>query len=230
MRIIDRRSAPLPSCRLMHIALVCITVLSWACGVQGSEIILQNDSIPSAGAGTPLPAFLPGEIVAAWFTAPVTGNIVGVQILWDSILGGNPPSQEASIKVYSNGAFPTPGIPLAVITAPVLSDGTINEFRFLDPPQDSVALQVPVISGQSFVVGLEFLNQSSGNPVASAIEIDQDGCQSGLNSVFVMPGGWTDACLLGVTGDFGIRAIVTPEPATLGLLLIGGVALFRRRR
>ena len=215
MRRINERSAPRPSGRRMNIALLCIAVLFGPCGAQAGEIILQNDSMPSAGAGIPLPAFVPDEVVAAWFTTPVTGNIVGVQILWNSVFGGNPSSQETSITIYAAGSFPTPGASLAVVTAPVLTDGTINEFRFLDPPQNSVALQVPVSSGQTFVVGLEILNQSSGNPFASAIEIDQDGCQGGLNSVFVIPGGWQDACLLGVTGDFGIRAIVTPEPATL---------------
>ena len=219
-------------CRWNIMVAFSIVAVFCSAGAQASEIILQNDSIPSPGSGAPLLAFLQGEIVASWFTTPVAGDIVGVQVLWNSNLGPNPPSQEMAITVYAAGPFPTPGAPLAVVTAPVLTDGSINEFRFLDPPADTTALQVAVSANQTFAVGLEFLNQSSGNPFASGVEIDLDGCQAGLNSVFVLPGGWNDACLLGVTGDFGIRAIINPipEPMTLSFLAFSALGLFLRRR
>jgi PEP-CTERM motif len=210
------------SCR-PKLAIFPLVVLMAAAGAfaGASEIIVQNDSIPP---GTALPTFLPGERVASWLTAPITGNIVGVQILWGSLFNGNASQIEMAITVSAAGTFPTPGAPLATIVGPTLNDGVINEFRYLDPPTNSVALNVPVTAGQIFVVDLEFFNQSSGNPTASSIEID-NAIQPGKNSVYALPGGWLDAGPQGVTGDWGIRAIIAPEPSTALLLLVGLVAL-----
>lgn len=214
---------------------VLAVVLAAVCSTaSATEIVVKNDSIPAAGSGTPLPAFLANEQAAAWLTSPVAGDIVGVQVLWASQFGGNPPSQELAVHIYAAGAFPMPGGLLASVVGPTLVDGAVNEFRHLDPPTDSVPLQVPVGAGQTFVVALEFFNQSAGNAFASGVEYDGDGCQAGKNGVFTIPGGWSDACAAGVTGDFGIRAIVdpvpVPEPGAVGLLGLSGLALRRRRR
>jgi hypothetical protein len=122
----------------------------------------------------------------------------------------------------------------------VLNDTTLNEFRFLDPPTNAVGLSAPVTTGQAFVVSLEFLNQSSGNPFASGPGFDQDGCQPGLNAVEASPGGWVDACVTGVTGDWVIRAVVdcapvapaTSFPARIVLaasIVLGAALAFARR-
>ena len=194
---------------IMRRIALAIVIASMCSTVGAAEITVKNDSIPAGGFGTPLPAFVPNEQAAAWLTTPVAGDIVGVQVLWDSLFGGNPSSQELGIHIYAAGTFPTPGGLLASVTGPLLVDGSVNEFRYLDPPTNSVALQVPVSAGQTFVVAIEFLNQSSGNMFASGVGYDGDGCQTGKNSVFAIPGDWSDACLLGVAGDFGIRAIVS---------------------
>jgi hypothetical protein len=146
------------------------------------------------------------------------------------VTGANFPQQETAIRVYSAGTFPTPGATLATIVGPVLNDRTLNEFRFLDPPQDTVPLKVPVTAGQTFAVGLELLNQSSGNLLASAIEVDQDGCQAGRNSVLAQGSGWVNACSAGVNGDWGIRAIINPIPEPASLALLAAAALLVRRR
>ena len=49
---------------------------------------------------------------------------------------------------------------------------------------------------------LEFLNQNAGDIFAPSVVHDGNGCQPGKNVVLAMPGGWNDACLLGVTGDW----------------------------
>lgn len=195
-------------------------------------VTIQNDSISAASAGTPGNFFVPDEMVAAWLTTPIAGDLVGVQIFWSSSLGGEPDSVELAINIYESGAFPTPGALLGTIPLPTLTDTTINEFRFLDPPTNSNPLQIPVTAGQTFVVALEFLNQSSGDTFAPGVEFDTDGCQLGLNTVFTISGGWADSCLLGVTGDWGIRAIVNPipEPTTAALLGLGLAGIAVRRR
>ncbi|UCH82578.1 MAG: hypothetical protein JSW50_08810, partial [Candidatus Latescibacterota bacterium] len=55
-----------------------------------------------------------------------------------------------------------------------------------------------------FTVTLEFLNQNANDPFAPSMVHDGNGCQGGTNVVFAIPGGWADACLLGVTGDWVI--------------------------
>ena len=202
-------------------------------GVADADILLKNDSIPSGGSNNPLLAFVPGEQAASWFVSPTAGAIVGVQIQWDSLFGGNPTSTERFVNIYGGGTFPTPGPLLAQIQLPMLNDGSANEMRHLDPPVDSVPVNIPVTSGQSFVVALEFLNQNAGNNFGSSVEFDQDGITPNVNSVFAVPGGWIDAGAAGLTGDFGIRAIVRPVPEPAGGLLVLGltwiVAIGRRK-
>ncbi len=186
-----------------------------------AEVIVQNDSLVDGNSGTPCHCFVSGESVAAWLTSPCDGDIVAVQVFWRSLFGGGPSSTEMGISIFGDGTFPTPGAVLvnkdnspAVITAPTLSDGVLNEFRHLDAAQ-TIPLGVPVTSGETFVVSLEVFNQSSGSPFTPTFVYDLDGCQANRNAVDVIPGGWLDACLLGVTGDWMIRAVVECCPADL---------------
>ena len=179
-----------------------------------AEVTVQNDSLADGNSGTPCHCFVSGESAAAWLTSPCNGDIVAVQVFWRSLFGGGPSSTETAISIFGDGAFPTPGAVLvnqdnspAVITAPTLSDGVLNEFRHLDAAQ-TIPLGVPVTSGETFVVSLEVFNQSAGDIFAPTFVYDLDGCQANRNAVDVMPGGWTDTCLVGVTGDWMIRAVV----------------------
>jgi len=209
------------------------TALGASATAQGAEITVQNDSTVGGVPSSPGNFFLAGEATAAWLTASCSGDIVAAQVYWTSITDTNPAQLEMSITLYDGSTFPTPGAVLqnqgavdAVIVGPVLSDGTTNEFRFLDPPANTVPLRVPVTQGQTFVSALEFLNQSSGNPFASGTAFDTDGCTAGRNGVFVIPGGWFDACPQGVTGDWVMRAKirctppVVPSSDWLGTLLL----------
>jgi hypothetical protein len=143
------------------------------------------------------------------------------------------PQIEQSISLYQVGAFPFPG-PIMInqgganaqILTPTLADGVMNEFRFLDSPANTTALSVPIAAGQVFVVSLTFLNQSSGGgPFAPAPTIDQDGCQPFKNTVDVIPGGWVDACPLGVTGDFVIRAVIDCQTQALPTSSVWGIGV-----
>jgi len=217
-----------------------VLLAAHAPGVRAAEITVQNDSVPGGGAGTPVATFLAGERVSAWLTTPVAGDLVAVQIDWRSQFGGAPSSIEMAITVHAVGVFPTPGATLATLTGPTLSDTGINEFRLFDPAMGT-PLQIPLVAGQTIVVALEFLNTNSGNPFAPSVVSDGDGCQPGLNGVYPLPAAaWSDACPLGVVGDFVIRAVVdeaVPVPAAgaaarwlLAALLLGlGGAVGGRR-
>jgi hypothetical protein len=111
------------------------------------------------------------------------------------VFGGNPAQIEQAINVYQ-GTLPSPGSPVFTLPGPQLTDGFVNEFNIEPLPGE-----VMITSGP-FIVSLEFLNNSSGNIYASSVVHDGNGCQSGKNVVYVSPGGWSDACPLGVTGDW----------------------------
>lgn len=194
--------------------------------IHAAEVVVRNDSTVGGLPSTPVAQFLAGESVASWLTATCDGDIVAAQVYWASDLGTAPDQIEQSLSLFADGAHPTPGPLLqnsgavpATIVGPTLSDAVMNEFRYLDPPTNSVPVQVPVSAGERFAVALKFFNQSSGGaPFAPAPVSDQDGCQPGTNAVDVLPGGWLDACPQGVTGDWVIRAVIDctplPVPAT----------------
>lgn len=187
--------------------------------VLGAEVVVQNDSLTNVSSGTPCQCFVPGDRAAAWLTSSCDGNIVAVQVGWKSTVGADPDFTEHSISVLAGGTFPVPGAALtnagnvpAVITAPTLMDSTLNEYRDLNNAS-STPLSVPVTNGQTFVVSLEYLNQNSGTNFPSTIwDADLD-CQANKNAVYIVDveppeDRWSDACILGVPGDWMIRAVV----------------------
>ncbi len=142
------------------------------------------------------PCFVVGEEAGAVLNAPAGDypiKILRIGVGWGSQFGGQPDQLEQAIHIYPNG-LPNPGVPIYSLLDPVLSDGFINEF-------DISAANVMVNSGP-FTVTLEFLNQNAGNIFAPSVVHDGNGCIPGKNVVFAIPGGWNDACLLGVTGDW----------------------------
>ncbi|MGD2111694.1 MAG: IPTL-CTERM sorting domain-containing protein [Phycisphaerae bacterium] len=170
------------------------------------EVTVQNDSLAVGELGSVQAGFVAGESAATWLTSPCDGNIVGVQVFWRSLTGTAPLSIEDSIKIFEAGTHPTPGALLETIGGPVMTDGVLNEFRYLDENQ-TIPLIVPVSSGQGFVVSFKFLN--TPNPTEGpSVVTDADGCQFGKNGLDEITFGWLDPCLLGVSGDFVIRTIV----------------------
>ena len=152
----------------------------------------------TGGGRVACPCFVTDERAAAVFSAPASDypiEILRVGIGWGSQFGGTPSSLEHSIEIYGGG-LPNPGTPIFTLEGPVLNDGAINQFD-LEP----LAGQITVNSGP-FAVALRFLNESSGNPFAPSVVHDGNGCQAGKNMVYAIPGGWSDACGLGVSGDW----------------------------
>ena len=96
-------------------------------------------------------------------------------------------------------SFPAPGGVLVALPGPVLTDGFFNQY--------TLPAGIPVTNGQVVVVGFQFL----ANPPAlgPSLVTDTDGCQALKNGIFAIPpSSWFDACLLGVSGDLALRAVV----------------------
>jgi hypothetical protein len=152
----------------------------------------------TGGAMNPCLCFIPNEQAGAVFTAPAQDypiEILKIGIGWGSQFGGNPQSLETAIHLYPAG-LPNPGVAQFSLPGPTLTDGVINVFDISQTAGNKI------IAGGPFTVTLEFLNQSAGNAFASSVVEDANGCTAGQNAIFVMPGGWSDACLAGVTGDW----------------------------
>jgi hypothetical protein len=186
----------------------CSAVCVFSSVLYGAEVVVQNDSVTEGSTGAIQAGFAAGESAAAWLTSPCDGTIVAVQIYWASLSGTTGQSFEDSITIYSGGAFPNPGAVAVELIAPVMTDSVLNEFRYLNEEQ-TVPISVPVVEDQTFVVSFKFATTPSPTNGPSVVT-DTNGCQPGKNAIdCLFPCfGWINACSLGVSGDFFIRAVV----------------------
>jgi hypothetical protein len=201
-----RSDGPMPF-RLMLAFGAALGLAGSPSAIRATEVTVQNDSLVPGGTGSIQAGFTMNESAAAWLTSPCDGTIVAVQVFWRSLFGGEPQSLEESITIYNGIAadFPLPDIVLALLEGPVMNDGVLNEFRYLDE-QQTIPLSVPVFRDQVFIVSFRFAN--SPNPFIGPSVVTDLGCQQGKNTIFAIPGGWLNACSVGISGDFVIRAVV----------------------
>lgn len=152
-----------------------------------------------SGAGTvSCPCFVHSEQAGTVFTLPASEypiEILKVGVGWGSQFGGSGQTLEEAIHIYAGG-LPNPGTPIFSLIGPQLTDGAINEFNLGILPGE-----IRIESGP-FTVTLEFFNTNAGDPFSPSVVHDGNGCQGGKNVVFAVPGGWSNACALGVTGDW----------------------------
>ena len=189
-------------------------LLIGASNVAAQECPEESPLQHYTGAGSVVcPCFVAGEQAGAVFEAPEEHypiQILRVGLGWGSQFGGAPQQIEESINIYGAG-LPNPGSPLYSLPGPLLTDGAINEFNL-----ESLLGEVIVDSG-AFAVTLKFLYENAGDPFAPSMVHDGNGCQIGKNVVYAIPGGWADACLLGVTGDWVIYVIYRQVDCTTGI-------------
>ena len=186
----------------VHLALLAALANSGiaAAGDCPDEPQLQNWT---GGGSVVCPCFVAGEEAGSVLTAPPSHypiEILRVGVGWGSVFGGNPQSLESAINVYGTG-LPNPGAPIASLPGPLLTDGFINEFN-LEPLAGEI-----IDTAGPFTVTLEFANPNANDQFASSVIHDGNGCQSGKNVVFAIPGGWFNACALGVSGDWVFYAV-----------------------
>jgi uncharacterized repeat protein (TIGR01451 family) len=184
--------------------------IALAATAPANEVTVQNDSLTGGDAGTIQAGFVTNEKAASWLTTPCDGNIVAVQIFWESLFGNAPLSLEDSIDIYRSGTFPVPGDLAQEIGGPVLTDGVLNEYRYLDE-NDTIPLSVPVIANETFVVALTFAAAPDPTEGPSVVN-DSDGIEPNRNAIYASLGGgnfqWFSNTALGVTGDWVVRAVV----------------------
>ncbi len=174
--------------------------------VSAQETTVKNDSVSDFEQVAIQAGFAANERAAVWLTSPCDGKLVAVQILWRSLFGGTGDTLGESILIQEAGTFPTPGTTLSTLSGPLLTDGFLNEYRFLDQG-GTVPLSVPLALDQVFVVSFRFLTATPG--LGPSLVTDVDGCQAGKNAIFAIPPStWFSACSLGVSGDFVMRAVV----------------------
>ena len=182
-------------------SLLCVASFGSNASAQGTcpdEPTLDNHTGPGTVA---CPCFVAGEEAGAVFNVPPAHypiEILRVGIGWGSQFGGNPQQLEQAIKIYGAG-LPNPGSPIFTLDGPVLTDGFINEFDLEPLPGDILIASGP------FSVTLEFMNDS--NIFAPSVVHDGAGCISGRNLVKAIPGGWSNACALGVTGNWVFHVV-----------------------
>lgn len=160
------------------------------------------------GGGTVVcPCFIPGEQAGVVLTAP-SGDypieVLRVGIGWGSQFGGAPQSLEQAVNIYA-GSLPNPGSPISTLPGPVMTDGFLNEFDFEPLPGKILVSSGPVTPT------IQFANSNAGDIFAPSVVHDGNGCQAGRNVVFAIPGGWSDACALGVTGDWVFYVVYRPD-------------------
>jgi len=180
-------------------AATCVSILLLAISAFAQDcpgdFHLQNYD----GAGqVACPCFVVGEEAGVVLTAPAAHyplEILKISVGWGSQFGGAPQSLEQSLHLYA-GSLPNPGVPIFSLPGPALNDGFINQFNIEFTPGNKTIASGP------FTVTLEFLNQNAGQVFAPSVVHDNTACQGGKNVVKAIPGGWGDACVLGVTGDW----------------------------
>lgn len=207
--------------RIGSIAVLCV-VAGAGFSANATEMTVKNDSLTDFGTAVIVGGFVPGEKAASWLTSPCNGNLRAVQMFWRSASGTSGETIQFAIEISRNGSFPTPGALAAEIGGPVLTDGVLNEFRYLDENQ-AVPLIVPVTSGEVFVVAL-VIDGAIGTADPSVVR-DTDGNQIGRNALYaeLAPGNfsWFNSSALGVQGDWVIRAVIDcaagPQEADVGV-------------
>ncbi len=191
------RSAPAHGRPLVF--LIAFLLLAAASPITAQTVVLQNDSVADFGQTAIQAGFVASERAAAWLTPTCSGDLTAVRILWLSLTGGTGNTLADSITISSIGTFPQPNTQLIQLSGPVLTDGFFNEFLVVPP--------VAVSAGERIVVDLRFFESP---PITGpSVVTDIDGCQVASNGIFAIPPSiWLDACILGVSGDFAIRAVV----------------------
>ena len=174
-----------------------------AAGQAWSQCEDQFPLSNTEGAGTVMcPCFVEGEEAGVVLDVPAEDypiEIIRIGVAWGSVLGDTPNTIQSALHIYENG-LPNPGARLASLEGPAFIDGFVNEFNLEE--RGGVRIE----SGP-FTVTMEFMDTNAEMLTAASMVHDGDGCQPGKNVVKAIPGGWSDACALGLSGDWVMHVV-----------------------
>ena len=186
-----------------------IVMTALAGPLMAAEVTVKNDGLTDFSAGVIQAGFVTGEKAASWLTSPCAGNVVAVQVFWRSFSGTTGQLLGGSIDLHRAGTYPTPGTLAVEVAGPVLTDGVLNEYRYLDD-NSTIPLVMPVTQGETFVVAYEFSEVPSVS--GPSVVNDADGILPNRNAILAQlaPGQfvWFGSSTLGVNGDWVIRAVI----------------------
>lgn len=174
-------------------------LLLLATSASAQEVTLQNDSFVG-GQASFQGGFVAGEIGASRFLIANPVQVKKVQFLF----GGAASTHTVTLKIYDD-------------TAGSVSPGAELFSGDYQVTASNSALQEIDLTGNSvfvpgdFRVGLVFTH--SGLP---SIARDNDGITPPLNYIFAQGFGWVQSNLLGLTGDWILRAVVEESTYTVG--------------
>jgi hypothetical protein len=183
-------------------AALLVTLATTAATAQ--ETVLQNDSFISGQSVGFQAGFVTGEIAASRFLPSGSPSYIVKRI--QLLFGGATTSQAITLRIWNDSAGTT--IPGAEqFSGDFLLTGSNTALQEIDLVSSNV-----IVTGQ-FRVGIEF--QHDGLPSVAA---DADGTiQATRNFIFAKGFGWTQSNLLGLNGDWVIRAVVVASPCTYSL-------------
>lgn len=200
----------------MHRPIFAVLLATAAAGAaSAAEVTVQNDSLTDFGSAVVVTGFVGGGAAASWLTSPCAGNVVAVQVFWRSQSGTGAQVIHEAVRVHRAATFPVPGAVAETVAGPVLTDGVMNEWRYIDE-NNVIPLVVPVALGETFVVSLTF-DEAPPLVVGPSVVRDTNGIQPARNTIYSDFGAgfeWRDAGTLGVTGDWVIRAVVDCQAAS----------------
>ncbi len=178
--------------------LVLITILLGASsGVFADVEELSNDDFVNGSAATFQAGFVAGEVAAARFIPQIACPCLVTKV--SLLFGGSSETQEMGLQIWDDPAnTDSPGFLIFSGTANLTGSNT--NLQVID-----LSL-TPVIVNGPFRVGLEF--NHSGTPTVAT---DTDGTINSLANFILADVGalfWFQSSLLGVNGDFIIRATI----------------------
>lgn len=199
---------------------ILLSVAVLAAAAAADVKVYKNDSLPVIGGFGQIACqagFVSNEIGASVYTVPAgDGLVMLLENSWwvcDGSGFGLAQARPMQSLVYPGG-FPNPGT--AIYTSPQLS-GQVG-FLNLWPVSDA---ELMFNAGQTFTIGTKLLNGTIFQNFAT-LATDTSGCQANKNLIFAVPGGWTDACSFGVSGDMFVRTkVLTNGPVVYGTGLAG---------
>ncbi len=175
---------------------VLILVLAFGCGgrAEGAEV-LRIDSFESGDIAIFQAGFIAGETAAVRLVPTLSGvhDLQEVHFL----LGGSTSVVTVTLNIWVDTGADAPGSLL--YTGDYQITGSASAFQSIDLSAENIQVD------GAFRVGLTF--QHAGYPGPAR---DDDGIKSALNFIDADGLGWVKSSLLGLTGDWIIRATVNP--------------------